>query len=56
MNNVAQRWLVYMGSLGALVIIVANPNSFLHVATAINKVVGGTMGTMLSVPPSMRKK
>lgn len=37
-----QKWLLYMAGLGALVVIVANPNGVFKAAQSIQTVVGGT--------------
>lgn len=36
------KWLVYMAGLGALVIVVANPNGVFKAAQSVSQVVGGT--------------
>jgi hypothetical protein len=40
--SLAQKWLTFMAGLGALVIVVANPNGVLGAAKAVTQVVGGT--------------
>ena len=36
------KWLVYMAGLGALVVVVANPNGVFKAAQSVSQVVGGT--------------
>lgn len=43
-----QKWLVMMGGLGALVIIVANPNGVLGAAKAVSQIVGGTESQIIT--------
>lgn len=40
--NIVEHWLTWMAGLGALVVIVANPNAVFTVAKAIQTLVGGT--------------
>jgi hypothetical protein len=43
-----QKWLVMMAGLGALVIVVANPNGVFSAAKAVTQVVGGTESTIIT--------
>lgn len=42
------KWLMYMAGLGALVIVVANPNGVFRAAQAVTQVVGGTETQIIS--------
>jgi hypothetical protein len=42
------KWLMYMAGLGALVVIVANPNGVFKFAQSIQTVVGGTETQIIS--------
>jgi hypothetical protein len=46
--TVVQKWLTMMAGLGALVIVVANPNGVLGAAKAVSQVVGGTESTIIT--------
>jgi len=45
--STAQKWLTMMAGLGALVIVVANPNGVFGAAKAVTQVVGGTESTII---------
>lgn len=40
--NTVNKWLVLMAGLGALVVVVANPNGVFSAAKSVSQVVGGT--------------
>lgn len=42
------KWLTTMAGLGALVIVVANPNGVFKAAQSVTQVVGGTESTIIS--------
>jgi hypothetical protein len=46
--TVIQKWLVLMAGLGALVIVVANPNGVLAAAKAGSQLVGGTESQIIT--------
>lgn len=46
--STVQKWLTLMGGLGALVIVVANPNGVFGAAKAVTQVVGGTESQIIS--------
>lgn len=42
MNTTLQKWLMGLLGLGALYLVVTNPNGFFKAAQGVQKVVGGT--------------
>ena len=46
--SVVQKWLTLMAGLGALVIVVANPNGVLSAGKAVTQVVGGTESQIIA--------
>lgn len=46
--STVQKWLVMMAGLGALVIVVANPNGVFSAAKSVTQVVGGTESTIIN--------
>lgn len=46
--STVQKWLVMMAGLGALVVVVANPNGVFGAAKAVTQVVGGTESTIIT--------
>lgn len=46
--SVVQKWLTMMAGLGALIIVVANPNGVLGAAKAVSQVVGGTESQIIT--------
>lgn len=42
------KWLVWMAGLGALVVVVANPNGVFSAAKSVSQVVGGTESQIIS--------
>jgi hypothetical protein len=40
--GLAQKWILIMGGLGALYLVVTNPNGFYRAASGVKNLVGGT--------------
>lgn len=43
-----QKWLMGLVGLGALYLVVTNPNGFYKAATGVQRVVGGTEANIIS--------
>lgn len=46
--TVLQKWLMIMGGLGALYLVVTNPNGFYRASQGVRQVVGGTESDIIS--------
>ena len=40
--GIVQKWILILGGLGALYLVVQNPNGFYKAATGVQRLVGGT--------------
>jgi hypothetical protein len=48
MNTTLQKWLMGLVGLGALYLVVTNPNGFYKAATGVRQVIGGSEADIIS--------